>query len=55
MARPRVADGEDGLQLRGVGRGVTTTHRRRKLVKKCYTGPRTWSVLVNAVINLLVP
>jgi hypothetical protein len=67
MARPRVADGRDGLQFwrlaaiilnkqprtndkgwsssLGVGRGVTTPHRKKKnkFVRKSYTKLRTWT------------
>jgi hypothetical protein len=38
----------------GLGEGLTTLHRKKKPVTKCYTGPRTLWALVNTVMNLRV-
>jgi len=39
----------------GLGEGLTTPHRKKKLVRKYYTGPWNWRALVSTVMNLPVP
>jgi len=41
---------------RGFRRGdKNSTPWKKKLVTKCYTGPRNWRVLVNTVMTFWVP
>jgi hypothetical protein len=77
VARPRIADTGDGLQIwrvtanilnkqshtadkgwsssSGLDERLTTHHRKKQLVTKCYTGLRKWGALVNTVMDILVP
>jgi len=38
-----------------LGEGLTTLRRKKKLISKCYAGPRNWRALVNTVTKLWVP
>jgi len=39
----------------GLGEGLTSPHRKRKLVTKCYTGPLIGRAYVNTVMKIRVP
>jgi hypothetical protein len=39
-------DDKSGPPTWGLCVGLTTSYRKKQFVRKCYTGPRTWIVLI---------